>query len=361
MNFNISSNYFKPEGKEQIQRQIAAAREQGMTWEEISQLLPIPKTTMFRWMEQDMSLQSQQMRQNHSRRKCLLSPEEEDRVIQLAKERRAQHQEVSIDWTRQAIKDITNGRVPEASKAYISRFWKKVGWPSRRTQERNKKEVRESLEEEMNQFRNEVTQYVRDHNVPPSRIFTMDETGLWNGSVASRTYVNPETMDAGVVSEGNHRRDTGVVAISADGSVDPFFIPHSPQRSRMVNGNKIVVQKKVSGMGLEQMMEWTKDFEQKHEHPDGTVLMLDRLRSHTNKAIQSHLESHNIKCFHFPPQGGKYGSVCDNSFFAVLKSRLQKMDTSTTERKKEAFFKLCNEFPSEMVIKFYEHCGWKFE
>ena len=125
-----------------------------------------------------MSLQSQQMRQNHSRRKCLLSPEGEDCVIQLTKERRSQHQEVSIDWARQAIKDITNGRVTEASKAYISRFWKKVGCPSQRTQELNKKEGHESLEEEMNQFRNEVTQYVRDHDVPPSRIFTMDEIGL---------------------------------------------------------------------------------------------------------------------------------------------------------------------------------------
>ena len=61
-----------------------------------------------------------------------------DLVIQLAKNRRSQHQEVSIDWTRQVIKDITNGRVPKASKAYISRFWKKVGWLSRRTQERKK-------------------------------------------------------------------------------------------------------------------------------------------------------------------------------------------------------------------------------
>ena len=89
-----------------------------------------------------------------------------DLVIQLAKNRRSQHQEVSIDWTRQVIKDITNGRVPKASKAYISRFWKKVGWPSHRTQARNKKEVRESLEEEMEQFRNEVKKKERVSRPP---------------------------------------------------------------------------------------------------------------------------------------------------------------------------------------------------
>ena len=84
----------------------------------------------------------------------------------------------------------------------------------------------------MNQFRQEVTEYVNSNSIPPSRIYTMDETGLWNGSVVSRTYVNPETMDSGVVSKGNHRRDTGVVAISADGRVHPYFIPHSLQKSK---------------------------------------------------------------------------------------------------------------------------------
>ena len=78
----------------------------------------------------------------------------------------------------------------------------------------------------------------------------MDETGLWNGSVVSRTYVNPETKNSGIVSEGNHCRDNGVVAISADRYVHPYFIPHSPQKSKKINRNKVVIQKKVSGMGL---------------------------------------------------------------------------------------------------------------
>ena len=361
MNFNISSSFLKPEGKEQIQKQILSARSKGMTWDEIARSLSIPKTTLYRWVNQEMSLQSQQTRQAHPRRQSLLSHEEEEQLIQLAKERRAEHKEVTIDWTRQAINGVTNGRVTEVSKAYISNFWHKNGWPSRRTQERNQKEVRETLEEEMSQFRQEVNEYVNSNNIPSSRIYTMDETGLWNGSVVPRTYVNPETMDSGVVSDGNHRRDTGVVAISADGRVLPYFIPHTPQKSKKINGSKVIVQKKVSGMGLEQMMEWSNDFAKNCEHPERTVLLMDRLRSHTNKSIQNNLESHHIKCFHFPPQGGKLGSVCDNSFFAVLKARLQKMNTSTTEKKREAFFQLCREFPSDMVKKFYHHCGWEFQ
>ena len=79
----------------------------------------------------------------------------------------------------------------------------------------------------MNQFRQEVTEDVNSNSIPPSRIYTMDETGLWNGSVFSRTYVNPETMDPGVVSEGNHHRDTGVVAISVDSCAQLFHPPFS--------------------------------------------------------------------------------------------------------------------------------------
>ena len=127
MNFNISSSFLKPEGKEQIQKQILSARSKGMTWDEIARSLSIPKTTLYRWVNQEMSLQSQQTRQAHPRRQSLVSHEDEEQLIQLAKERRAEHKEVTIDWTRQAINGVTNGRVTEVSKAYISNFWHKNG------------------------------------------------------------------------------------------------------------------------------------------------------------------------------------------------------------------------------------------
>ena len=114
----------------------------------------------------------------------------------------------------------------------------------------------------MNHFRMEVTHYV---NIPPSRVHTLDETELWNGSVDPKTYVNPETMDSGVVSKGNHRRNHGVVFISASGCVHPYFIEHSPQKTQKVNGSKNVKQRGVSGMGIYQMKAWCNEFEKKLE------------------------------------------------------------------------------------------------
>ena len=60
-------------------------------------------------------------------------------------------------------------------------------------------------------------------------------------------------MDSGVVSKGNHQRNTRVVSISASGCVHPYFIEHSPQKTKKVNGSKIVKRRGVSGMGIDQM------------------------------------------------------------------------------------------------------------
>ena len=89
-------------------------------------------------------------------------------MIHLATERREEHKEVSIDWTRHAISWVTNGRVADASKTLLANSGKK-GCPSRRTQERNQKEDCETLEEEMNQFRQKVTEYVNSNSISPSR------------------------------------------------------------------------------------------------------------------------------------------------------------------------------------------------
>ena len=65
---------------------------------------------------------------------------------------------------------------------------------------------------------------------------------------------------------------------------------------------------------------------------------MDRLQSHTNKFVQNNLGSHHVRCFHFPPQGGKLGSVCDNSLFAVLKARLKKWIFQQQKKREKHFF-----------------------
>ena len=151
-NFILKSGFLKPEGKQWIKEQIAKARRDGYKWQEIFDSSPLPKTTVHRWGNKDMSVEAQKQRQVHLRNKKLLTDEEERSLIQLAIDRRANYQVVSIEWTREAIASVTNGRVQKASDGYISTFYKRHGWPSRKTQERNKKEIRNTLEQEVNDF-----------------------------------------------------------------------------------------------------------------------------------------------------------------------------------------------------------------
>ena len=84
-----------------------------------------------------------------------------------------------------------------------------------------------------------------------SRLHPWNETGLWNGAVVSRTYCDPSTMDSEVLAIGDHKQDTAVVAISASGLIGPFFIHHSPQRAKIINDHRTIVNRGVSGMGIE--------------------------------------------------------------------------------------------------------------
>jgi hypothetical protein len=108
--------------------------------------------------------------------------------------------------------------------------------------------------------------------IPKYRVWTMDETGLWNGSVLPRTYVDPETRDSSVEDIGDHRRDTAVVALSWEGRVFPWFIHHVPQRTATQNGVKVVVQKAISGLNIELMRLSVQEF-QSYIGPGPAVLI----------------------------------------------------------------------------------------
>jgi hypothetical protein len=190
-------------------------------------------------------------------------------------------------------------------------------------------------------------------------VWTMDETGLWNGGVVPRTYVDPETGDNSVLSIGDHRRDTGVVALSWVGGVLPWFIKHIQQQTAKRNGQKVVLQPGISGINLELMDSWI-DFFHGFLGNGPAILLLDQLSIHKNPFIISKLEGYGIKVFIMPAQAGKHIAPCDNFFFAALKNEMRKLDTSTTLLKVTAFNDICCNFPPEKVIRCWDHCGWVY-
>jgi hypothetical protein len=95
------------------------------------------------------------------------------------------------------------------------------------------------------------------------------------------------------------------------------------------------------------MLDWSEEF-------------VGRVGSDRNKQVMAQLERGNMHVSLLPPQASKYVSPCDNSFFAALKVRLGHMDTSTTIAEKAALQEVCRDYPSEMVVGFFRHCGWEF-
>jgi hypothetical protein len=139
------------------------------------------------------------------------------------------------------------------------------------------------------------------------------------------------------------------------------FLEHRRQVTRREAGRTVVVQKGISGMGTEQMKEWTEGFIARSGNGTESVLMMDRLQAHRNPGVLGSLRQAHIEPFLLPPQTAKLISPCDNSFFASFKARLRTMDTSTTEAKKAAFNEICREYDPEEVKRYFRHCGWEFE
>jgi hypothetical protein len=346
-------------GKEELSLQVQALRNQGASWVEISRISPVPLTTLRRWRQTNMSTESQLARTIHQRHPALLTDEEKNQLIQASKNQRNQFKTVNIEFATDQIKTITNGRVSQPSKSYISGLYKSLDWHSWMACSRNFKELRLSLADEIDIFRLEVSQFILQNLIPKSRVWTMDETGLWTGSVLPHTYVDPATRDASVLDIGDHRRDTGVVALSMEGKVLPWFIRHVPQRTSKQDGQQVVVQHGISGMNLQLMGMWIEQFKNSIGD-DPAVLIFDRLAIHMNRDICRLMESLCIKTFLMPPQSGKMIAPCDNFFFATLKNMMAKVDCSTTDLKEAAFNHLCINFPPETVLNCWKHSGWRY-
>ena len=361
ISIKISPKHINEHGKLEIACQVAALRAENHSWNEIAAVSPLSLSSIRRYAERDMSVGAQHSRQQHTRRQSLLTNDEKARVLEMAADARASGVAVNQKWSRITMLQVAGGRVTSISDAYITKFWSDAGWPSRKAQCRSIKEMRPNILEEILEFRNRVAAYVEEHQIPPARVYFMDEVGIWNCNGSTRTYVNPATNDASVLSIGDRTRDTGIVALSATGEVDAVFLTHVPQKSKIVDGRRIITQKGISGVGTLQMLEWSEGFCARHGSPEQrSILIMDRLAAHRGSDVANILRRNNIEPFFMPPQTARFLSPCDNSFFASIKARLKWMNTSTTSLKKSAFIELCRVYPRDIVRKYFTHCGWNF-
>jgi hypothetical protein len=136
------------------------------------------------------------------------------------------------------------------------------------------------LGQEAADFRRVVGDHIRSNGIPPERVYVADETGMWNGSVALRTRVDPAKMDAGVLRDGDNRQDTDMVVLSAAGDVDAEFLAHRRQVTSRRGGQIVVVEKGISGMGRQPMTQWTQGFAARHCQEEQPVVIIHRPGCH---------------------------------------------------------------------------------
>jgi transposase len=166
------------EGKNRISLQLKEMRNQGASWQTTSKISPVSLTTTRRWLVTNMEQKSQEERQSHPRSPVLLHSDEIEQFIQSARDERKLYRPMKLNWSRKRIKEITNRRVEFGGFSYISRLFNKNGWRSWKTQSRNRKELRPTLQNEVDLFREEICRFVLDNSIPKSRVWMMDETGL---------------------------------------------------------------------------------------------------------------------------------------------------------------------------------------
>ena len=350
---HIEASDFSSAGKARIASEAKRLHQEGHSFRSMSTDSGLSRSTLHRWCSNEMSVGAQGERYSKCGQKPMFGADQTEALITRAKARRQEHQPVDLHWTAATAKEIMmSEEMP--SRSWCSKFWKKHGWPNRKATPCNEKELRPSIREEALEFIAAVEGYIRENDIPDHLVVAADETGVWTGATSRRTYVNPDDMDSSVIQSGNHRRDTVMMSFSMSGEAKQHFIRHRPMKTSKKKGSTMIIEKGVSGMGIEQMREWALIFVQS----GAKVLILDGLSAHKNAAIHQIFEENGVKVFITPPQCGKMINPCDNPFFSTFKARLARYDTSTVEKKERAVEDVTESMQGEIVRNAWRHSGW---
>ena len=324
-------------------------------------VINISRKTIYNYVNKDMNIEKQQMRNKKKGRKTKLSREENDMFIQKCREMRDLKIAVSSKWAQSTIKLITrqNGHEWIPSMSTIGNIFRKNKWHHRKSQKRSPMSDPDDKFEKIENFKKTLKKLIKDNNLKRKNVHIMDETGLYSDSIPPYTWTMDTDNEAYVVSSGQQRRDTVVATIRADGKGFATFIEHKNMKTKSVKGQKIIVDKGTKGMILIEMHKWNKEFIKWAEK--GDVLIMDNLGSHRNKEVVKELEDHGIIVLFFPPRCADVLSVLDNCFFATYKRRWynELINVDNVKQKRDNALKLFNNLISDdLGKKMYTHCGY---
>jgi hypothetical protein len=143
-----------------------------------------------------------------------------------------------IEWVEseiKAYKPVTHQTISNFAKAHYgedltpsgtSRLMIRNGYASHKTQKRPVQRIRESYQAEVDAFRAQYATY------DASNYYVMDETGLWEDHVLTRSYSLRGTTPE-IATLGSGSRDTVVATLCGNGSKLPlYYLKHSQAKTK---------------------------------------------------------------------------------------------------------------------------------
>ncbi len=347
--------------KEQKQEMAQKANEQGIP--KTSKMFGIPLETLRSWTKKNMDPKEQFKRLQTRGRKPRLNQVAMDILKSKIERRNEDGKLVSIKILRRKIKHLTVDQwIPTSST--VIRILKKLRITSHKATSKSKEQLSRRFPQNVKKFQNEVAEYAQKNSENENfRIWAMDETGVWNHSIARRTYTFTDNPKTGLrePKSSENGRDTFAVCISNTSFKLPLFsIQHQKEiaRYQLINGQrkKEVIKPRVAGMNLKYLNKWLDVFLQ-YASP-GDLLIWDNLASHRNKMICKRLEDRFIQVMRTPPYSACEVSPLDNALFAQLKNLLMMKKTfKTFKAKKKGVKKAFAKISFQNIENYWKKCG----
>lgn len=159
-------------------------------------------------------------------------------------------------------------------------------------------------------------------------------------------------------------RDTVALTVRGDGvDIKPFFIKHTSKNATRDSGRKCEAHKNpVKGMDSSQMIDYIDHISKFIREP--SLLLLDRLSSHTAAAVRLHIESKLTSSgerllypIYLPPKTSFLISPLDMGAIAAFKSNFYKLNRSNLELKEKSVYDAWGQVTNESLRAICHHCG----
>ena len=290
---------------------------------------------------------------NKRGRPRILTEEDEEHVIDQAKQKRSQAKAVTLKWATQICNDRLSTAGKKVSRFTVRRVLKKKGWRRRKSMRKQGYCLTNYYNNIIRNWKHQMKVFFENHI--GCTVHIMDESGIYTNLYPRYTFVSPDDKYANVDAHPDTTKDTVVVTTSSNGNGSLFYVPF-----RRATRDK----KGCSGVGTSEMKQWLIHFLSFAQR--GDVLIMDNLMAHHDATIRATLERHGIIVKFFPIRGAAILSPLDNCFFAILKYHLEERfqeliglsGINLREKKldiiKEVFDELINK---HVGLSYFRHCG----